>query len=124
MTYPAGKRVYSVETPVRKRYIKQLARRSNRAFSSTITKDSLTSTKVIYELSKKIKGEMQEMSSQSFDSLLNDKVEAVKHFHWETVHLECEKGLPTLMALLKNLIAPHATNKVPIQYLLLNRFQP
>ena len=114
MTYPAGKRVYSVETPVRKRCIKQLARRSYRAFSSTITKDSLTST-VIYELSKKIKGEMQEMSSQSFDSLLNDKVEAVKHFHWETVHLECEKGLPTMMALLKNLIPPHATNKVPIQ---------
>ena len=66
VTYPAGKRVYSVETPVRKRCIKQHARRSYRAFSSTITKDSLTSTKVIYELSKKIKREMQEMSSQSF----------------------------------------------------------
>ena len=103
MTYPAGKRVHSVETPVRKRCIKQLARRSYRAFSSTITKDSLTFRKVISELSKKVKGEMQEMSSQSFDSLLNDKIEAVKQFHWETVHLECEKCLPTLIALLKNL---------------------
>lgn len=102
--------MYSVQTPVRKKCIKQLARRSYQALSSTLTSEPPTSRRVIVELCRKIKGEMQKMSS--VDSILNDTMDAVKHFHWETVQLECEKGLPTLMAILKNLIPQHAANQV------------
>ena len=113
ITYPAGKRAYIVKTPARKKSIKQLARRSYKAFCGTITSQSITSRKVVMEISRNIKMEMKKMSSNACDSLLNDTFEAVKHFHWNTVWLECEKELPTLMLLLKNII-PKTTTQVTL----------
>ena len=97
ITYPAGKRAYIVKTPARKKSIKQLARRCYKAFSGTISSQSITSRKVVMEISRNIKMEMKKLSSNACDALLNDTFEAVKHFHWNTVWLEYEKELPILM---------------------------
>ena len=46
------------------------------------------------KFAQKIKMEMREISSKSHDSILRDVVEAVKHFHWDTVMMELAKKLP------------------------------
>ena len=43
---------------------------------------------VITKLVAKIKAEMRKLSSKEHDSILRDTIEAVKHFHWDTVMLE------------------------------------
>ena len=62
ITYPAGKRAYIVKTPAHKKSIKQLARCSYKAFSGTISSQSITSRKVVMEISRNIKMEMKKMS--------------------------------------------------------------
>ena len=79
--------IHIVKTPAGKKSIKQLTRCSYKAFSGNITSQSITSTKVIMEISRNIKMEMKKRSSNACDSLLNDTFEAVKHFHWNTVWL-------------------------------------
>ena len=59
---------------------------------------------VLLEISRKIKKEMKDLSSDDRDSVLRDAVEAVKHFNWTTVMMEYEKMMPTLMTLLKQLV--------------------
>ena len=88
-----------MHTPVRKKCIKQLARRSYRAFSNTITNESLVSRKVIVKLCMKIKKEMQKKP---------------KAFSLGDIKIGIREGIPTLMMILKYLIPPHATNQVTI----------
>ena len=59
---------------------------------------------VLLEISRKIKKEMKDLSSDDRDSVLRDAVEAVKRFNWTTVMMEYEKMMPTLMTLLKQLV--------------------
>lgn len=73
---------------------------------------------MIAKIAIKIKREMKDISSDSHDSILRDTVEAVKHFHWETVMLELLKKMPTLMALLSHLI-PKPTERKPMHAMLL-----
>ncbi len=47
---------------------------------------------------------MKQIASMDHDSILRDTIEAVKHFSWETVSLELEKKVPTLMSLLRLLV--------------------
>ena len=68
---------------------------------------------VLLEVCHKIKEDMKTLSSEKHDSILRDNVEAIKMFHWDTVWLECEKMLPTLMTVLKNLI-PQPTKHIPL----------
>ena len=59
---------------------------------------------VLLEISRKIKKEMKDLSSDDRDSVLCDAVEAVKRFNWTTVMMEYEKMMPTLLTLLKQLV--------------------
>lgn len=59
---------------------------------------------VITKLAAKIRAEMKVLSSKDHDSILRDTIEAVKHFHWDTVMLELLRRVPTLMSLLKQLV--------------------
>lgn len=68
---------------------------------------------VLLEVCQKIKKEMRTLSSEEHNSVLRDNVEAIKMFHWDTVRLECEKMMPTLMTVLKNLI-PKPAKHIPL----------
>lgn len=76
----------------------------------------LTSTQmsesVICQVATSICSEMKDLSSDKHDSILRDKVEALKCFHWETIMCELEAKL-TLMNLLK-LIVPRAEQHRPL----------
>ena len=62
------------------------------------------SVPIVSKLACKIQHEMKDLSSDSYDSILRDSVEAVKNFNWETVRLELIQEMPTLMSLLSQLI--------------------
>ena len=59
---------------------------------------------VISQIATKIKAEMKDISSDAHDSTLRDLIEAVKHFHWETIMLELSHKIPTLLSLLSQLV--------------------
>ncbi len=58
----------------------------------------------IVSIARIIREEMKLLPSVKHDSILRDNVEAVKCFSWETVWLELQQTLPTLMSLLKLLV--------------------
>ena len=67
-------------------------------------KSSSTSDKIMREVARTIKREMACISSSDHDSILRDNVEAVKNFSWDTVTLELQSKVPTLMLLLRSLV--------------------
>lgn len=66
---------------------------------------------VLSKLASKIIAEMKELSSDAHNSILRDQVEAVKHFHWDTVMLELLQKCPTLMTLLSKVVQQPKDNK-------------
>ncbi len=101
-----------MKTPLRKKGIKRLARRSYPSLATMMVASPDTLKSTVFQVSKKIREEMKQLSSDSHDSILKDTVEAVKQFHWDTVLLEYHKMVPTLMMLLQNLV-PKPANKKP-----------
>ena len=73
----------------------------------------MMSKSMIAEVATKIKSEMNDLSSDSHDSILKDSVEAVRHFSWKTVMLELSRKVPTLISLLKQLIN-HSSEREPL----------
>ena len=86
-----------INTPSRKKGIKQCTRRSYQSLATTMMKTPSTLDRLIPEMAKKIRNEMKLLASLDRDSILRDDLEALKHFSWETVHLELEKNVPTLI---------------------------
>lgn len=99
--YPSGPQVFAVHTPGRKTGIKQYTRRNYRSLASTVVTSPITSDRVLREIAKTIKDEMKSLASMERDSILRDNIEAVKHFSWETIYLELEATVPTLIQLLR-----------------------
>ena len=99
--YPSGPKVVKISTPSRKKGIRQYTRRSYQSLASTIMRTPSTFDRLIREIAKKIKKEMKSLASLDHDSILRDDFEALKHFSWETVYLELEKNVPTLIKLLR-----------------------
>ena len=104
--YAAGTRMFHVRTPVRKQGIKRLVRKNYRSLASTVMSSAAIAKPVLMEVSRKIKVEMKQLSSDAHDSILRDAytVEALKHFDWDRVMLELEKTLPILLTLLKQIV--------------------
>lgn len=67
----------------------------------TMMRTPSTLDRLIPEMAKKIRNEMKSLASLDHDSILRDDIEALKHFSWETVYLELEKNVPTLIKLLR-----------------------
>ena len=63
-----------------------------------------TSEKIMREVARTTRREMEDLASADHDSILRDTTEAVKHFSWETIALELKKKVPTLMSLLHSLV--------------------
>ena len=61
----------------------------------------------------KIRAEMKAASSEVHHSILQDPIEAVRSFQWETVKLELLQNMPTLMQLLFQLVG-RAQNRTPL----------
>lgn len=117
MAYRGGTRTFKVHTPARKKMIKKLTRRSFQSAATQMLSSPSKSKHIISQVSQKIRQEMKLICSDSHDSILKDNVEAVKHFSWQTVYLELTKQVPTLMALLSQLV-PKPENKKPMLCLL------
>jgi len=79
--------------------------------AASIVDSPVISKGILAKIVAKIKSEMRDISSTAHDSILRDTVEAVKHFHWETVFLELEKKLPTLMSFLSQLVGTQPQRK-------------
>ena len=77
--------MFSVNTPLRKQNVKSLARRSYTKAASSTVKSNVMLGKVLSEITRKIKGEMRQLSSDENDSILRDTIEAVKRFNWDIV---------------------------------------
>ncbi len=115
--YKSGAKVLKIITPVRKRGIKRLARRSYRGLSSTVLGSSEITKSVVAQLCRKITAEMKQLSSDEYNSVLRDNMEA---FNWETVMFEFEKKLPTLVNLLNGII-PRPAQQRPLLGLLISQ---
>lgn len=111
MSYPSGTQRFKIKTPSRKMCVKRLTRKSYASMASTLVNSPRMCGSVIRKLATKIKAEMKSISSNDHDSILRDTIEAVKHFHWDTVMLELLKKVPTLMNLLKQLVNRPAEKK-------------
>lgn len=48
---------------------------------------------------------MKKICKLDHNSILRDDIEGVKHFSWETIWLELERHVPTLLALIKKLLS-------------------
>ena len=90
-----------INTPSRKKGIKQYTRRSYQSLAMTMMRTPSTLDRLIPEMAKKIRNEMKSLASLDHDSILRDDLEELKHFSWETVYLELEKNVPTLIKLLR-----------------------
>ena len=85
--------------------------------ASAIAGSPRISKSIISEVSMKIKSEMKDISSKRHDSILRDTIEAVKRFHWDTIWLELQQKMPTLMSLLSQLVR-HPVKQKPLLCLL------
>lgn len=101
---------YSIKTPARKKQVKRLTRRSYASFAASIVNCDATCSKVLLQLSRKVKEEMKNFSTDEFGSTLQDMYAAVNQFSWET---EMRKGLPTLTNFL-SLILPRPKLHTPL----------
>ena len=76
--------------------------------ASTMTKSDVTSDKMLVQLAQKIRSVMKAISSDDHDSVLLDSIE---HFNWETIWLELQNKMPTLIKLLELVITNSSKKK-------------
>ena len=79
--------------------------------ATTIVASQAASGAVISSIARQVKGEIHQLCSVEHDTVLRDCIEAVKFFNWETIRLELEQKVPTLMILLKSLVKFPERNK-------------
>ena len=111
--YQSGPRKFTISTPSRKKSIKRLTRKTYVSMASSVVNSPTLSRAIVPKMATKIKSEMKELSSDAQDSILRDTVEAVKYFSWETVKLELNRKVPTLMTLLSEIVGKPAKH-VPL----------
>ena len=111
MSYPCGTQQFSITTPIRKKCVKKLTRKSYPSLAATLVNSPIMINSLIRQLAIKIRTEMKDISSDDHDSILRDSIEAIKHFSWETVYLELSRNIPTLMSLLRQLVKQPAKKK-------------
>ena len=91
--------------------MKKLARKNYHSFNSSCLANGLVRKSVIMNIARLMKEEFKSLCSRDHDTLLRDDVQAVKQFSWETVWLELENKIPTLMSLFKQVIRRPEENK-------------
>ena len=109
MQYPSGVKHFDL-TPNRKKTIISYTKRHYKAAAKRIVNSKATLQHVVTSLSQQIRKEMNEICSADHNSVLRDSYEAVKRFSWESIWLEYQAKVPTLLALLTGLL-PKAEKK-------------
>lgn len=117
VSYKSGTHTYNVTTPVRRKCVKRLTRKSYKLMASTMVNSPTMCASIVKKLSSKIRAEMKDISSKASDSILRDTNEMIKNFEWNKVARELMQRVPTLMNLLKQLVKRSA-EKVPLLCLL------
>ena len=65
-----------------------------RSFSSTALQSQSTSKSVIDRVSKIMHDEMKAISSDSANSIIQDKIKGIKHFKWNVLFHELSQKMP------------------------------
>ena len=90
-----------------------MARRSYRALTTAMAKSPSTSCYAIRGLAVQLRSELKDICASSHYSILQDSIEAIKQFSWQTIILELQEKLPKLMLFLSTLI-PKSAKNVPL----------
>ena len=91
--------------------MRRLARKRDSAVEYVVTASEATKNSSVTCIAKVIKQEIRSICSLEHDSIFRDNIEAVKHFSWDTVWLELQNKMPTLLQLLELLVKRPKMNK-------------
>ena len=108
--YPSGVRAYIIDTPVRRRTIKQVIHRRYATVASRLIQGSSLEN-VLTSLGRQIRAELRQLCLLENKSILRDTVNTVKCFSWEQLLVEFQTKLPTLVKFFKR-VFPHCSHKV------------
>ena len=103
MQYPSGVKHFDL-TPQRKKTVISYTKRHYKAAANRIVNSRATSQHVITSLTQQMRKEINEICSTDHHSILRDSYEAMKKFSWESIWLEYQAKVPTLLALLTGLL--------------------
>ena len=81
-----------------------------RSFSSTALQSQSTSKSVIDRVSKIMRDEMKAISSDSANSIIQDKIEGIKHFKWNVLFHELSQKMPFSVKLILSLVSGRNKN--------------
>ena len=109
--YDSGYRYVNVHSSWKAENVKRVVRGSYHALSSSIVNADCTKDIVLADVVRNLKQEMKHICSSNHDSILLDNHEAIKHFSWETIWMELNKEVPTLMKLLTGITSSSLENK-------------
>ena len=110
--WPSGQhRNFPIITPERRRIVKAIARKNMRSFSSaTLHSQSSTSKSVINRVSKLMRDEMKAISADGDKSIVQDKIEGIKHFKWSVLFQELSQRMPFSVQLILSLVSGRNDN--------------
>jgi len=100
--YKSGVRWTELNTPVRRRTVKQVVYRRYKSIPSTLIKNNAALESMLMSLGRKIRAEQRNLCSLDHNSVLRNASDAVKNFRWEVVLEELQNHMPTLMKFLKH----------------------
>ena len=108
--YPHGVRNYKLNTPFRRSGTRQFIRGNYGKFAHSLVEKDALCNHMLNALSSKIKKEMRKVCKLDHYSILKDDIEGVKHFSWETVWLELQRDVPTLVFSDKTFVSTQQTS--------------
>ena len=103
--YPHGVRNYKLNTPFQRSDTRKFIRGSYGKFAHSLVEKDASCNHMLNALTSKIKKEMRKVCKLDHYSILKDDIEGVKHFSWETVWLELQRDVPTLVTFLTKLLS-------------------
>ena len=98
---PSGPRCYKITDCLHKSCIKKLIFGRYKRLAGILVNSSTTSKFFCDSFGRNVCSELADICSKKVVSLLRDVNEAVKQFSWESVWLEFERKLPTLIGILQ-----------------------
>jgi len=105
MKFKSGIKWTELNTPVRRRTVKQVVYQRYRSVASTLIKNNTALESMLMGLGRKIRAERRKLCSLDHNSVLRNTSEAVKHFSWKVVLEELQSNMPTLVKFLKRMFS-------------------
>ena len=105
LKYNSGARTYAIDTPVRRRTIKQVLHQRYASVASRLVQGNSLS------LGRQIRAQLRQLCLLENKPILRDTVGSVKSFSWEQLLDEFQTKLPTMVKLFK-WVFPHCSYKM------------